>query len=99
MYLAAALAASFLVGQLSAWGRLRADGHLVTSGAHTAFFYVITAVHGFHALFGVIAAGWIALRARRWSPMIRYVATDLIAWYLHSMVVLWICLFAFLVFA
>ena len=99
MYVSAGLAASFLVGQINAWQRLRADGYLVTSGAHTAFFYVITAAHGLHALLGVTAAGWIALRARLWSTMTRYVATDLATWYLHSMLVLWIGLFAFLIFA
>lgn len=99
MYLAAVLAAGFLVGQIAAWHRLRLDGHLLTAGAHTAFYYVITAVHGFHALLGLTAAGWIALRARLWSTPTRTVWTDIAAWYLHSMAVLWIYLFAFLVFA
>jgi cytochrome c oxidase subunit 3 len=93
------LALGFITGQVFAWSHLYADGHRISSGARTAFFYVITAAHAFHAVLGVLLLAWILFRARLWSLARRYMATDLSSWYLHSMTALWIYLFCFLVFA
>ena len=93
------LALGFVGGQVFAWRALHADGHLMSSGARTAFFYVITGAHAFHAALGFLLLAWMVFRARLWSPARRYMATDLTAWYLHSMTTLWIYLFCFLVLA
>ena len=93
------LSVGFVVGQGIVWHRLRLDGRFMQSGARTAFFYILTGTHAFHAILGVALVCWIALRLRHWQPVRRYVAIDLSAWYLHSMTVLWIYLFCFLLWA
>jgi heme/copper-type cytochrome/quinol oxidase subunit 3 len=47
---------------------------------------------------GIALLAWIVQRQRRWLPARRFLAVDLTAWYLHAMTVLWIYLFAFLMF-
>ena len=44
------LTTGFLVGQLVVWGQLADAGYLVATSAATAFFYLLTAVHGVHVL-------------------------------------------------
>ena len=92
------LSVGFIAGQGIAWGLMRSRGGFLSSGASTAFFYVITGTHALHALVGVLALGWIAIRHTTWVAWRRYLAVDLTAWYLHSMTVLWIYLFCFLLF-
>ena len=91
------LAAGFLVGQGFAWLALRANGRFMTTGARSAFFYVLTGTHALHCILGVLAVGWIAIRYRQWSAHKRGMAVDLTAWYLHSMTVLWLYVFGFLI--
>ena len=87
----------FLTGQAVAWQQPRARGELLARGARIAFFYVLSGTHAIHAAIGVVLLAWIALPALApRSATRRYVATDLTAWYLHSMTVLWIYLFGFL---
>jgi cytochrome c oxidase subunit 3 len=93
------LASAFVVGQGIAWHSLRSDGHFLVSGARTAFFYVLSGTHAFHAILGTALMTWIVLRQGRWFPASRFLAVDLTAWYLHATTALWICLFAFLMFA
>jgi cytochrome c oxidase subunit 3 len=93
------LLAGFIAGQALVWQQLRASGEFSTSGARTAFFYVVTGTHAAHAVFGLFLVAWIVLSglAHR-SDTRRYITTDMTAWYLHSMTALWIYLFAFLLF-
>lgn len=93
------LSLGFIVGQGFAWHMLRSDGQFLVSGARTAFFYVLSGTHAFHAIVGIALLAWIVLRERRWLPARRFLAVDLTAWYLHAMTALWIYLFAFLMFA
>ena len=91
------LLAGFIAGQTVAWQQLRASGELLTSGARPAFFYVLTGTHAAHAVIGLFLVAWIVLSGlTHRSAMRRYIATDLTAWYLHSMTALWIYLFVFL---
>lgn len=90
------LLAGFIAGQAGAWQQLRARGEFLASGARTAFFYVLTGTHAAHAIIGLLLVAWIALLGRTQSISRRYIATDLTAWYLHSMTALWIYLLVFL---
>jgi cytochrome c oxidase subunit 3 len=90
------LCVGFVAGQGIAWRSLWTKGHFVTSGARTAFFYLLTATHAFHAVLGVAALTWIAFSYKRWFALKRCTAVDLVAWYLHAMTLLWIYLFVFL---
>lgn len=89
----------FFAGQGLAWRELRMHDVLLSTGAHSAFFYLLTGTHAFHAVLGLAAMTWISLRARHWSISRRYITTDLVAWYLHSMTALWVYLLLFLYFA
>lgn len=89
---------AFLVGQGIAWHLLRSSGHLLTTGARTAFFYVLTGTHAVHAVAGILAMGAIAVFHGRLSAARTYVAVDLTAWYVHSMTLLWVYLLCFLLF-
>jgi cytochrome c oxidase subunit 3 len=93
------LGIGFLVGQAIAWHSLASSGQALNTGARAAFFYVLSGTHAVHALAGVLAVAVItvfnvSLSAARWR-----IAVDLTAWYLHSMTLLWIYLFCFLLFA
>ncbi len=48
----------FLAGQLFVWKQLNDAGYFVADSAATAFFYLLTAVHGLHVLGGLVA--WVA---------------------------------------
>jgi cytochrome c oxidase subunit 3 len=92
-------AITFIAGQVIAWRKLRLDGHFLSSGARTAFFYVLTGAHAFHALLGIAFLAALAIWFRSLSRATRFLGIDLAAWYLHAMAVFWIYLFGFLLFA
>ena len=81
------------------WNVLRRSGEAMASGAGLAFFYLLTAAHALNVALGLSALVWIALRGIAWSTAKRHLATDLIAWYLHGIAVLWIYLLCFMWFA
>ena len=57
------LAIAFLAGQLVAWQELSASGYLVASNPANSFFYLVTGLHGLHILGGLVALGWLAIKA------------------------------------
>jgi cytochrome c oxidase subunit 3 len=61
--MAAVLGLLFLTGQWVAWRALIAQGVLLPSGPHAAFFYMLSAVHGAHVLGGLGALAWTLKRA------------------------------------
>lgn len=93
------LGAGFLVGQGIAWHSLTSKGQFLSTGARSAFFYVLTGTHAVHALAGVLALAAIAVSYSRMSLARQYLCVDLTAWYLHSMTLLWLSLFFFVAFA
>ena len=94
-----ALGALFVVGQLLAWRQLgTARVHYYSSqSAHS--FFLITGIHGLHLLAGVadLAGALVALFVSKQLEN-RQILVDLAAWYWHSMGLLWLMLFALLVF-
>jgi cytochrome c oxidase subunit 3 len=89
----------FIAGQGFVWRVMQHEQALPSTGARTAFFYVLSGTHAFHALIGLVVVGWIALRLNRWPAVRHDIAIDLTAWYLHSMTTLWIYLLCILLFA
>ncbi len=59
-----ALGLAFVAGQVLGWGRLAAEGIYLPTYPHSAFLYVLTAVHGVHLLGGLAALGYVAARRR-----------------------------------
>jgi cytochrome c oxidase subunit III len=88
----------FLTGQMVAWHQLSALGAPFRSGSTSSHsFYIITYAHALHLTAGVAAliaaiAGLYAFR----SIENRQIMVDCVAWYWHSMGLLWLALFLLL---
>jgi cytochrome c oxidase subunit 3 len=89
----------FVAGQLIAWRQLGTERVFFNTSPSSHSFFLITGIHGLHLVLGVLAlaAALIALVASKQIEN-RQIAVDLAAWYWHSMGVLWLGLFALLVF-
>jgi cytochrome c oxidase subunit III len=88
----------FLAGQLFVWKQLNDAGYFLSSSAATAFFYLLTAVHGLHVLGGLVA--WARASARAWrgtDPARIRLGIELCATYWHYLLAVWVVLYALLV--
>jgi cytochrome c oxidase subunit 3 len=83
-----------------AWHQLAEARIRMNTSPSLQSFYLITGVHGFHLILGVLAlvGAFVGLFVSRQIES-RQIYVDLAAWYWHSMGVLWLGLFALLVFA
>jgi cytochrome c oxidase subunit III len=92
------LSFGFLAGQLLVWKQLNEAGYFLASSAASAFFYLLTAVHGLHVLGGLVAWGRASARAWRGSDPARIrLGAELCAIYWHFLLGVWVVLFAVLV--
>lgn len=89
----------FLAGQLMAWEQLHSSGYFVSSNPANAFFYLLTAVHGLHLLGGLWVWGRSAGRimAGADADAVR-TSVELCAVYWHYLLLVWIVLFALLLY-
>jgi cytochrome c oxidase subunit 3 len=95
------LGLGFLGTQLLAWRQLVSQGVYLSSNPHSAFFYLLTALHGVHLLGGILAVDYLLLHAwrRRDADQIgprRKAAAGAVSLYWHFMDGLWIYLFLLL---
>lgn len=91
------LAYSFLAGQLWAWQQLNASGYGAAANPASAFFYLLTALHGLHLLGGLWV--WNKATAKVWRGVeVREVrlSVELCTLYWHYLLLLWLVLFALL---
>jgi cytochrome c oxidase subunit 3 len=96
--LSGVLTMGFLAGQLLVWKQLHDAGFFVSASAATAFFYLLTAVHGLHVLGGLVAWARASAAARRApDPERTKLAVELCATYWHYLLAVWVVLFALLV--
>ena len=88
---------SFLAGQLWAWQQLNASGYFVTTDPATAFFYLLTALHGLHLLGGLWVWGRTTAKVRRGVDVgaVR-MSVELCTVYWHYLFLVWLVLFALL---
>lgn len=94
------LGLTFLAGQWIAWEQLVQQGYLLASSDPSShFFYLITGIHGLHLVVGVLAliAALVALFTLK-KVEYRQITVDSVAWYWHTMGILWGFLFVLLVF-
>lgn len=92
------LTLGFIAGQLFVWTQMRSAGFLVASSAASAFFYLLTGVHGLHVLGGLVAWGRATTRAWRGAAPGRLrLVVELCATYWHFLLVVWLVLYALLV--
>ncbi len=90
---------AFLAGQLLAWRQLAALGYFAATNPASAFFYLITALHGLHLLGGLVAWGRTTAKVRRGFAVAQVrLSVELCAVYWHFLLLLWLILFALLLF-
>jgi len=88
----------FLAGQLFVWKQFNDAGYFLTSSAATAFFYLLTAVHGVHVLGGLVAWGRASARVWRGADPARIrLGIELCATYWHYLLAVWVVLYTLLV--
>jgi cytochrome c oxidase subunit 3 len=87
IWVAALLGLIFLIGQLFAWRLLAARGFYLPSNPHSAFFYILSGLHGLHLLAGICALAYLLIRGERSTLSWRLCAT-----YWHFVGALWVYL-------
>ena len=92
-----ALTLCFLAGQLWAWQQMDAAGYFVSANPASAFFYLLTALHGLHLLGGLWVWAGTTDRALRGADAgaIR-LSVELCTVYWHYLLLVWLVLFAVL---
>jgi cytochrome c oxidase subunit 3 len=92
-----ALGLAFLIGQLVAWRQLAAAGVYLATTPHSAFFYLLTGVHGLHLAGGIGALGYALVKApAAETPAAAQDIADPVATYWHFLDGLWVYLFVIL---
>jgi len=94
---------AFLGGQLLAWRELAASGRFTAADPATAFFYLLTALHGLHVLGGLVALGRTTIKAFVLSEACTpqafgklTLSVKLCAIYWHFLLLVWLVLFSLL---
>ena len=99
LLLGGGFALAFLAGQLVAWQRLTALGYFAATNPANAFFYLITGLHAFHLLGGLVAWGRTATKVWRGFGVDQVRASvELCTVYWHFLLVVWLVLFGLLLF-
>jgi cytochrome c oxidase subunit 3 len=98
LFAGGAFAVLFLAGQLVGWHQLHDSGYGLTSGPASAFFYVLTGVHGLHLLGGLIV--WLKTVLRMRSREVELInvrlSIELCTVYWHYLLLVWLVMFALL---
>ena len=93
LILAGIFAILFLLGQLFAWRQLSASGYFLTTHPASSFFYLLTALHGFHVLGGLAAWGATAVQVwRKGATPPVLVRVGLLAIYWHFLLLVWLAI-------
>ncbi|HEY8394671.1 MAG TPA: cytochrome c oxidase subunit 3 [Thermaerobacter sp.] len=94
----AILGAAFVAGQVAAWLQWWAAGFPVNRSTHAGFFYLLTGTHAVHVAGGLAALGYGLVRLARPGATVRQLAgtASNIATYWHFVDVLWLYVFALL---
>ena len=99
LLLGGGFAFAFLVGQLMAWRQLADLGYFAATNPANAFFYLVTALHAVHLLGGLVAWVRTSAKVRRGVTLDRVrLSVELCAVYWHFLLLIWLILFALLIF-
>lgn len=91
------LALAFLAGQLTVWRQLEDAGCGLTATTMSAFFYLITALHGLHVLGGLAVWGRTSARLLGGGEIAEVrQSVDLCALYWHFLLLVWLVMFGLL---
>jgi heme/copper-type cytochrome/quinol oxidase subunit 3 len=90
------LGAIFLVGQLTEYFRLYADGIIISSNLFTSAFYTLTGFHGLHVIIGLVALSVIGVLAALgdFRGGRRRIVVDTISIYWHFVDAIWVVIFS-----
>jgi cytochrome c oxidase subunit 3 len=91
------LSLAFITGQYAVWQQLNASGYYLGANPASAFFFVLTGLHAFHLLGGLVA--WGRTTIRLWGgaePVQVLLGVELCAVYWHFLLAVWAVLFALL---
>jgi len=89
------LSLAFVVGQLTVWRQLEDAGCGLTATTMSAFFYLVTALHGLHVLGGLAVWGRTTAKVfRGGEPGAVRQSVDLCAIYWHFLLLVWLVMFA-----
>ena len=89
----ACVGAAFLASQLTAWRELIREGAYLSQNPHSTFFYLFTGLHAAHLIGGLVALAVLLLGRSKRRELV-----DVIAYYWHFLSVLWVALFAVLLY-
>lgn len=87
----------FLAGQVVAWRELAGQGLFLATNPSSAFFYILTALHGLHLLGGLGGLLYARHRLRSGPPLDASPVIAAAALYWHFMAVLWLYVLLLLV--
>ena len=91
------LALVFVAGQLTVWRQLEDAGCGITATTMSAFFYLITALHGLHLLGGLAVWGRTTVKVLGGSaPAAVRQSVDLCTIYWHFLLLVWLVMFCLL---
>ncbi len=94
---AAVCTVAFMVGQYLVWQQMSDAGYYLTRYPGSAFFALMTTLHGLHLLGGLVVLAKVVLRVRRGAaPSQVHEAVALCALYWHYLLFIWIVLFGVL---
>ncbi len=97
--LAFVLGASFLVMQYEGWKELQASGIYLKGNPSGSFLYILTGLHAFHLVSGLVVLVFALVAAFRLKIHTRsLVQIEVCSTYWHFLDILWIYLFVFLLY-
>jgi cytochrome c oxidase subunit 3 len=97
LLLGAVSALVFLAGQLSVWRQLVDAGYFAASSPASAFFYLLTGVHGLHVAGGLVALGRTLGKVWRGVAIGRLrLIVSLCTAYWHFLLLVWLVVFGLL---
>jgi heme/copper-type cytochrome/quinol oxidase subunit 3 len=85
----------FLIGQLTEYARMYADGITISTNLFTSAFFTLTGFHGLHVFVGLIALSSIGLLAYLgdFAHGRRRVGVDVVSIYWHFVDAVWVVVF------
>ena len=96
--IAGVFAIAFVSGQTWAWQELNVSGYFLSSNPANTFFYLITALHAFHVIGGLVAWFVVTLKVFKGNAtMLKSESVGLLGAYWHYMLLVWGVLFAMLI--
>ena len=93
------LTVGFLAGQVMAWQAVGPSLYFIQGSPAIAFFYVLTTAHGLHLIGGLYVLGRAAMRFSAGAELIDLrQSLSLCAIYWHFLLIVWLVVFAVLLF-